>query len=300
LLKQPGVLKALLDERLPMDGLEGILTETAQLRDPNFADMETGTLPEDLFVEVSGSGDLVVLLFVLIEHKSYPERWVSWQLLKYIVGALTEYRMHHPDDALPRVRTMVLYHGEDPWNVPREFNALYQGGASRSTVADLNFRYELVSCWDIADAELSKHRLLRAGLLVPKYAWQPEKLLAVTPDALLACDGNEELVKQFLLCIAQRLRDRNQFDRLENIVHRTIPQEVPVFYSIVDQFRDEAKLEGKLQGKASSLERLLRRRFRRVPKATVERIYSSDEASIDVWFDRAIDAPTLKDVMAGP
>jgi len=66
---------------------------------------------------------------------------------------------------------MVVYHSQDRWNVPRSF-------ACRAKEPEcwrphlLNFTYDLVGVGEIPDESISRHPVLRAGLLVLKYAKQ--------------------------------------------------------------------------------------------------------------------------------
>ncbi|MBF0435124.1 MAG: Rpn family recombination-promoting nuclease/putative transposase [Magnetococcales bacterium] len=64
-------------------------------------------------------------VYVLIEHKSYPDRKVGWQALR---GTFTflEQKARERNDwiLLPAVVQMIYYHGEQEWRVPGEFITL--------------------------------------------------------------------------------------------------------------------------------------------------------------------------------
>ena len=60
--------------------------------------------------------------------------------------------------------------------------------------------------------------------------------------------------------------------------------------------RAEGKAEGKAEGRAEALIRLAEKRFGPVPAALRDRILAADPATVEHWFDRAIDAPSLDDV----
>ena len=61
---------------------------------------------------------------------------------------------------------------------------------------------------------------------------------------------------------------------------------------------DEAhgKAKAKTEGEARALVRLLERRIGVVPEALRARIFTADLASIEVWFDRAIEATEFESV----
>ncbi|MFP4551813.1 MAG: Rpn family recombination-promoting nuclease/putative transposase, partial [Spirochaetales bacterium] len=64
--------------------------------------------------------------FVLFEHKSYPDRWVSLQLLRYllIIWSREPRQDRKGVKYLPPVMPIVLYHGSKIWKKPREFSEL--------------------------------------------------------------------------------------------------------------------------------------------------------------------------------
>ena len=60
----------------------------------------------------SGGDDDALYLYVLIDHKSQPERWVSFQLLRYIVSVWARLlRDNERLRSLPEIVPVVLYHG---------------------------------------------------------------------------------------------------------------------------------------------------------------------------------------------
>ena len=58
--------------------------------------------------------------------------------------------------------------------------------------------------------------------------------------------------------------------------------------------------EGKAEGEAKALLRLIEKRFGPISSALRERIMAADPASVEQWFDRAIDAPDLEAVFDQP
>jgi hypothetical protein len=66
------------------------------------------------------------IAFVLFEHKSYPDRWVSLQLLRYlvIIWSREQKRAGKSVRHLPPIMPIVIYHGAKGWNEPREFSEL--------------------------------------------------------------------------------------------------------------------------------------------------------------------------------
>jgi predicted transposase YdaD len=57
--------------------------------------------------------------------------------------------------------------------------------------------------------------------------------------------------------------------------------------------------EGERTGEERSLLKLLRARFGALPEAALARVRAADSAQLEAWFDRALNATTLDDVLDG-
>ena len=206
---------------------------------------------------------------------------------------------------------MVVYHGEEPWNVPQRFGGL-RSNREESRPDLLDFRYQLVNLWEIPDEELSENPKLRAGLLMLKHARRTEGRAKVVEVAIHAFRGKREVLSVlFSYILTAHVKD---YVDLEKVVRRIIPEEEPMFRSAADQLReegmkigrdegvkigrDEGLREGVMRGKAATLHRLMAQRFGPVPAAAEQRIREAEEAQLDAWLDRILDAPSLEDVLA--
>ena len=67
---------------------------------------------------------------------------------------------------------------------------------------------------------------------------------------------------------------------------------------ITRESKAEGKAEGELTGGAKVLLRLLRRRFRTVPKTIAARLTAASAVDLDRWTDRVLDAETIAEVFA--
>jgi len=58
--------------------------------------------------------------------------------------------------------------------------------------------------------------------------------------------------------------------------------------------------EGKAEGKAEALLRVLERRFGPLSAEARNRVTAADVVQVEVWLDRAVDAPTVDEALASP
>jgi hypothetical protein len=56
---------------------------------------------------------------------------------------------------------------------------------------------------------------------------------------------------------------------------------------------------GRREMQEETLLRVLRIRFGALPEAVVARVHGAESAQVSAWFDRAVTAPTLQDVLDG-
>ena len=128
-------------------------------------------------------------IYCLLEHKSYPDRLVAFQLLRVMVkiwsGDLRKFRKRKkkaekagqspppkPFRYAPVV-PLVLYHGESKWNVPEDFHALFDMD-DELTFCVPNFRFPVADLSEYDDDQIKGEVMLRAALLLMKYIFSDE------------------------------------------------------------------------------------------------------------------------------
>ena len=77
----------------------------------------------DLLFSVERAGsDTPVLVYVLLEHQSTPDRWLRLRLLGYCVQVWLRWQRQHDDqERLPLLVPLVFYQGARRWEYAREF-----------------------------------------------------------------------------------------------------------------------------------------------------------------------------------
>ncbi len=158
----PGEIKDLLD----LDSLEYMKEK--------FVDETLAQYYSDFLYKVNFKGNIDGFIFLLLEHKSWPERFTSFQALKYIVHAWDLYLANH-DNAkfLPPVIPLVLYHGKSKWNLGTRFSKLFNTpGPLRVFIPDFNFL--LLDISHEPDENIKGEPLLQILLKTLKYVFKPD------------------------------------------------------------------------------------------------------------------------------
>lgn len=180
------VPRSLLAEHLPAEVARCVDLSSLRLVDGSFVDDELRRSQSDLLFECDlrqeakghgeGTEPQSVLVYLLLEHKSYPDPYTAFQLLKYVVRILERRRR----EGLPLccVVPMVVYHGDQPWNAARSLSELINVPEAFRVYVP-SFSFELFELGKIPDARLGGEAFSRATLLLLKYAQRSDLLSAL-------------------------------------------------------------------------------------------------------------------------
>ena len=99
---------------------------TLQLNETSFVDEAMQESESDLLYQVQHKETKEpILLYILFEHQSSPDKWMRFRLLKYMCRMWDEtFRKQPTQDALPPILPLVFYQGETKWNYSTEFAEL--------------------------------------------------------------------------------------------------------------------------------------------------------------------------------
>ncbi|MBF0420642.1 MAG: Rpn family recombination-promoting nuclease/putative transposase, partial [Magnetococcales bacterium] len=179
LLSDPERAAYLLRERLPVEISELLSDELPELVGGSFVDQELQEYLTDRLFRVKSVHGQEAFLYALIDHKSYPDRFVAWQLLRYMVRALEQWERENPErNRLPPIVPLVVYHGADTWRIPNNYLALVDTPTGWRPYL-LDFQFSLFDLGHVENHKLSKQPYLRAWLLAAKYATRDGKQLEI-------------------------------------------------------------------------------------------------------------------------
>jgi predicted transposase/invertase (TIGR01784 family) len=138
-----------------------------KLLQDSFIDQELREHSSDLLYQVTlRKGGSPTYVYVLFEHKSYPDPMVAFQLLRYMVRIWE--RDRNQGTKLAPIMPVVLYHGEAWWRVAPNLQAIFQAPAELASYLP-DYRYWLCDLSQYSDAEMKGEMILQVGLLTLKY-----------------------------------------------------------------------------------------------------------------------------------
>ncbi|WNG53628.1 transposase [Archangium gephyra] len=296
--------------------------EPVSVVDPELRETES-----DLLFTASLCTGQPLLLYVLLEHQSSVDPWMALRMLRYVVRQVERWRQEHPERTrLPVIIPLVMYHGPDgAWTAPRRVEELFElpaGEVDREQWRALVPRFEYLL--DDLTAEREEALRARSGPPLAQLAWlvlrygRTEELARELPDwvALFAQvqaapEGAEHLVVviRYLLWVG---KDAAVHAAARQVLHSVLDaqraEELMGTWAeeMLEKGRVRGRQEGREEGREAGLQhglsvgilRILTARGVPVDEAARQRILTcTDMATLDRWFDRALNATTLSDVL---
>jgi len=113
---------------LPPRILQSLDLDSIELSDDSFIDERLSLYQSDILIRARTRAS-PVLIYILVDHKSYPDRWTVFQLLNYMVRVwereLSEIRKLKK---LPCIIPVVFYHGARKWTYTLAFASYLDAG----------------------------------------------------------------------------------------------------------------------------------------------------------------------------
>ena len=252
-LKDEENLKAFLSEFLPKS-----LTKHLNLSKLTLVPEEQITLSHekrlipDICAEVPLKGSKrKVHIYMLIEHKSYPDKRAYLQILNYITSLCEKSFSENRD--FPPVLPLIYYHGRKPWLYPVRFSEFLR---VPEEIKDyfLDFYVELVDLLKLKDEELLKkvetYDILYTFMLLQKKLHAPlEELLEVVERFISLGTLLSERRGYFFWLYVKFIAHFKKIDE-ENVLHKIIErggQEVLKELKLYPERKYEEGLEKGLQ-----------------------------------------------------
>jgi predicted transposase YdaD len=316
-LGDPDLAGRFLREHLPPEVADLLGSELPEPLPASFVDEELRQHHSDLLFRVHLKTGSPAFAYLLVEHKSSPEEGARLQLLRYVVRVLTNwYEQNERQLPLPPVLPLLAHQGPGEWAFSCEFADLFGAAPTPLRPYLPAFRHALVDLAATPDESLSATARLRAFLKALKYGRRPD--LPERLDIILAevaAMGRRDL--DLVLTYLDKGPIAVSLEAIRQVLHRRVPEREeqimgwltqPYFERGVEQGiqqglatgRAEGRAEGHAEGQAKSLVRLLEKRFGCLPAHLRKRVLAADAQSLDIWFDRAIDATDLQSVFAEP
>lgn len=279
----------------------------------SFVDEQLRSRHADLLFRVR-LGAHTIHPYILLEHKSTPDIWTLFQLLKYMVRIWEAQLVADPScTALAPIVPVVVYHGARGWTVATEFSALVDipPGAELLRAYTPQFGCILADLSATASDALRSQdasAAVRLTLLALKETRGARDLPSLVRGWLgllreLLGEPGAEAARERIFRYLYDVR-RREFEKFDLQAVDT-PHEDEAFMALlagdlirkgVEQGRQQGLQQGLQQASQAFFLRLLRRKFPQVSAAHVARVEAADIAAVERWSDQLLTAVTLDEV----
>jgi hypothetical protein len=275
-------------------------------------DTELRETQSDLLFSARVRGGRTVLFYVLLEHQSTVDRWMALRMLRYVVRRLELWRKEHPEsELLPVIIPLVMHHGpHGGWTAPRRVEELFEFPEEEEELwRALVPRFE----YGVDDLTSQREEALLA---------RPGPALAVLTVLALRYGGSEELAQRlpgwgrlfawmyagpggeedlrmlyrYFMRVGDRAAKQSAVDMLRSMLGTRRAEELMGTWG--EDLIEQGRQEGLARGRAEAVLRILAVRKVPVDDVARQRILSCmNLATLDVWFDRALNATRLSEVL---
>lgn len=277
-----------------------VFWDSLRLENTSFVDEGLKGFESDLLFSAkttSGEG----LLYLLFEHQSSEDHWMSLRLLNYMVRIWERKSKTRPAPAkLSPILPVVLTQSAEPWKNTEGFQSLFsQEGALWNLLKRFTpeFSYRLVELRTLRFEEIKGTPAGILALRALKASAGKEWLSdPVWDEELLAQLSSREL-EQWLRYIYSRDVGRLEFKCRVGKLRNFFLREGTM--TLEQQIREEGKHEGHLEGKREALLTVLGTRFGALSSGLKGRVESiSDAAVLDRLFVEALGSGSLAEFEA--
>ena len=235
-----------------------IMPGTLELCKEKFLNPELGKYYSDLLLTAKLKDGNCAYIYLLLEHKSYHEPVVAFDLLRYMIRIWEE----NNETPKPFIFPIVIYHGKQRWTSSTEFSSLIGCPAGMGKYVP-NFHFYLYDLSHFSDDEIKGAILSRVTLLLFKHIFDKdfgEKVIWIL--GLLKKLQDKKTALEYLRSALEYIGSASETVTIEQI-REGIEQALPeggeeLMPTLFERIKAESREEGRVEGRVEGLEAGLR------------------------------------------
>lgn len=247
--------QSFLQNYLPQEVAALLDLSSLEISKDSFIDPELQEHFSDLLYKVALHEGRETYIYVLFEHKSYSDKLIAFQLLRYMVR-IWEQSLKQKQSLLP-VLPLVIYHGRSHWRIPLEFEALLEVPEVLKPYVPA-YQYWVCDLSRYSDEEIQGVITLRVGLLLLKYIFRADlrhrfgEIISLLRAISERRTGLEylEVILRYVANSAERMSE----EELRQVVIEVIEEGGELMPTLVEQWLERGRQEGLERGREEGRE----------------------------------------------
>lgn len=302
------VAESFIKNYFPQDLLELFNTDDLEITKDSFVDEDLKEFFSDVVYRVK-LDDHDAFIYCLFEHKSYPDKKVSLQLLKYMTKIWNLYLKQNNSGKLPVILPLLIYHGGKRYNIDKRFSSRFNIQANTEKFIP-DFEYLLYDFSKYSDLEIIGSiqlqivlKILHTSFIDDDYA----KIFADILKLIKKLNDAESILEYFTTGMKYILEIKDyDFDVMHNKVNLIIPERSETFMSTANKLREEGKLDGIKKGikegrKEELIETIVHLTVKKLdidsfPKELEKSLYNNEIGTLKIIRDNLLTIKSLEDL----
>jgi predicted transposase/invertase (TIGR01784 family) len=304
-------VRDLLRNSLPPRILQLLDLKSIELADDSFIDERLSLYQSDILIRARMRAS-PVLIYILVDHKSYPDKWTVFQLLVYMVRIWErELSKNRKLKKLPCIIPVIFYHGNSQWSYPLNF-ASYVAAFDNDLKAYVPEFHTLMFNLRTVDLESVQSGIvfqlaLRAFKHTGKELRSHLREMVVSISQLPVDSKTKAFLSrlfEYILKVGGDFEVTTVEEELRS-VGSDISREV--LMTLEEQILERGKVAGKIEGtiqgaiqdKQQVLIRLIHKKFGPLDNDNKQRVLDSrDKEKLDSAIDLILDADSVDEVLS--
>lgn len=265
MLSDPKAARVFLRRFLPLELSDKLDFRTLKTVDQSFLSDDMKETFADLVFECrlrEENDGLALYLSILIEHKSNPDEYVSFQMGHYTMSG---YKKQIANGVYPLkpIIPFLYYHGDQEWTPKRlvVFFSLYPEQIKKY-IPDYEFIYQDITRMTDEEIRSLKNTVLIPGLLMQKYHRDLQQLLDIAEELFqylneLGSTGNFQTTYYVYLFDLFKDQKEEIMQKFEEIVWPTADRSKNYILQLMDKGKAEGKVEGIAEEKIQTIKNLI-------------------------------------------
>ena len=302
------VAESFIKNYFPQDLLKLFNTDDLEITKDSFVDEDLKEFFSDVVYRVK-INDYDAFIYCLFEHKSYPDKKVSFQLLKYMTKIWNLYLKQKNSGKLPVILPLLIYHGGKRYNIDKRFSSRFNIQANTEKFIP-DFEYLLFDFSKYSDLEIIGSIQLQIVLKILHTSFidnNYDEIFADILELIKKLNDAESILEYFTTGMKYILEIKDyDFDVMHNKVNLIIPERSETFMSTANKLREEGKLDGIKKGikegrKEELIETIVHLTVKKLdidsfPKELEKSLYNNEIGTLKIIRDNLLTIESIEDL----